>query len=414
MKRLLVLFLLLPVAVWAGTSTVNLATPIDGYVPAWGSAKAVFEISDPVRVAAAHWEAPWTLVMTCSRGEQTQSVYNFTATIGGQQIQRQLVAGVTRLEVSGTVNVWGAADPETPVKIDVPCALERQYGVGAYGTAEIWVGNRPPHPVSFKETVKNDGPFREYYQFFARNAGGDLVPVGDVIPVAPYSSQELSFSADDLAGDVVLGKLSDVGEGVAGSSANWISLNGDPSATLPTPNPTPYPTATGTPVTAGGAVAKPKTGTSGANPLQFNQTGMSGTATDKGTAATVYGVGTVGNGLLQEIANNTKKSADAVDDTKGQTAPSPLEDGENPLQISADKVTGILGKIPAAPEIRMPSTVSSYTVPLHLPRGVSVSATVNLSQYAVPIQIFRTIVSGALVLWFFFMVVKAVKQAVAN
>lgn len=286
-----------------------------------------------------------------------------------------------------------------------------QIAIGADGNPVL-----PPAPRDFKEHVNNDGPFPEWYQFFGRDAQGNLTPIGSPIKVPPYSGMDLSFNSDDMAGDIVLGKLNDVAEGQQGQSVNWISSQNQQgqAGTTPTPNPaSPVPSG-GTPQTANGT---PATGTSTGgrgNPLTFGQTGGAATAVDKGVAETVYGVGTVANGLLEAIRQNTEKSAKALTDTPPATEAPAMAEPENKGKWDAVQVQGLPSKIlPKMPEVTMPGEQTQFTVPIQVPHIGTFTATVDLSKYSTPINLFKLIVRGALALWFFFMSVKAVKEAFA-
>ena len=409
----------------ATVNAVGLSIPLQlhEYSGNWGAWGATEHASDTAQMSAEYDPATRVLSGTCSFScsSSNDPSSSYGAAEFGYQVR---ILGVEQTAVSKSLLRFASQTVhwsfELPEGAEVRIWQHMTAGWNQeFRNQEIrysgWTGGRlDPNRIEIKETATNSGPMREYYQWFGSDAGGNLTPIGDPIVVNPYSSTTLTMSSDDLAGTVVLGKLSDVAEGSSGVSYNWLSAKNSDGTAAPLPTGTSAPTGSGPIVGANGDATTATTGGINTKPITFEKTSGAADAIDKGTASTVYGVGIVANGLLQQIADNTKKAADAVDDTRGETAPEEKEEPSNPLEIDAERVKGLSGKLPTVPTIKMPGMASVFIVPLDVPKLGRVSGVVDLTRYDAPISVFRVIVAGALALWFFFMVVKAVKQAVAN
>jgi hypothetical protein len=84
--------------------------------------------------------------------------------------------------------------------------------------------------------------------------------------------------------------------------------------------------------------------------------------------------------------------------------------------LSATKAQALtaLSVLPDAPTIVAPATFSGVaTVPIGLPGLSSATMTIDFTEWDTGIDIFKFIVRGVLSIWFFFMAVRAIKQAFA-
>ena len=103
---------------------------------------------------------------------------------------------------------------------------------------------------------------------------------------------------------------------------------------------------------------------------------------------------------------------------QGQVADTAAAEFADETSVTFDateaQVSGIESKMPTPPVITAPGSFSgTMSLSLAMPgAGVHVMS-INLAQWATAINVFKTVVRGALAIWFFFMVVRALKQAFA-
>lgn len=77
------------------------------------------------------------------------------------------------------------------------------------------------------------------------------------------------------------------------------------------------------------------------------------------------------------------------------------------------EVEGLTDLLPSAPTISTPSTETRIHVTLPLPEGNSMDLDIDLTKYAGPIALFRALAEGVLLLYFFLMMTRVIREAFA-
>ncbi len=104
-----------------------------------------------------------------------------------------------------------------------------------------------------------------------------------------------------------------------------------------------------------------------------------------------------------------------LDDSQAPASPQefdPLTSAET-LTLDGD-VNNALGMLPDSMSMVAPGTVSTIALSMNLGAAGNYSTTVDLSVYSGPISVFRNVLKAGLAVWFFFLIVKTVREGFAN
>lgn len=109
------------------------------------------------------------------------------------------------------------------------------------------------------------------------------------------------------------------------------------------------------------------------------------------------------------------QTAELLDDSQAPSDPAAIDpiEPEEVIAMEGD-LTNALGMLPDAPSIVSPGTVSTLALNMNLGEAGTYSTTIDFSQYSGPITVFRNLLKAVLTIWFFFLIVKTIREAFAN
>jgi len=125
--------------------------------------------------------------------------------------------------------------------------------------------------------------------------------------------------------------------------------------------------------------------------------------------------------VYREGVDKTVEKLDAIKKAIEGTAVSPQNldssapEGWAPSAKKSD-VLAAVAKLPQAPAVTMPGEASTAFALSFVPPGMSAPVTMNVdfTDYSGPISVFKGIVRGVLAIWFFFITIRAIREAFAS
>jgi len=103
----------------------------------------------------------------------------------------------------------------------------------------------------------------------------------------------------------------------------------------------------------------------------------------------------------------------AVQDTS-DTAPDIPQDTDVALDVASSVVSPITSKLPELPEVELPESTGQFSFAFGVPGMDAQEFAIDLSPWETQINVFKLAIRGGLALWFFFMCVRAVREAFAG
>lgn len=272
-----------------------------------------------------------------------------------------------------------------PWLVIAPVPVYTRFGVGwqaptGGNSTHFWPLVEPTGcgPIHINYTVKNEGRFEEVYGVYKGGVWLESFEVGR------HNSYTYTYDSEEECETITIYKMIDKLHPFE-EEASF-----DPEAPLPPPE----------------VVPPPEPPEPQERPLPYEDTEYGPIEDDDEKDD--------GRKTREVIYNQTEMIAELIEGDGDDTMPEGTGDGED-VEFSGNSSDVLaLGELmPEMPSITSPGTQTSFSCVISIPHLSSVHLSFDLTKYSVPIAIFRGIMSAALTLTFFFVVVRTIREAFA-